>query len=326
MDIKELKKSVSDGDIKNLYLFYGEEEYLIKLYISQIKAKIIDNPSLEDLNFSMFDEFDEKGFTDAINTLPAFAERKLIVYNQTGIFEKPGAAKEFLISELPEIPDYATVVFREKNIDKKQKKLLSAVEKNGAAVEFSYMTDAQLKSWVNIMMNRLGKKMTVSNIEFLLKCTGSSMEVIENEVKKLCSFSENEVISHDEIDAIVTKSVENRIFELSDAILSKNSVKAYQILKELETLREEPIAICALIGRRMTDIYKVKSASPQNRTPQKLGMKPYPIKLYSNIKINRNSLSNIIKLACECDLELKSSAMRKPQITLEKFIAKAILA
>lgn len=325
MDIKELKKSVADGDIKNLYLFYGEEEYLIKLYISQIKGKVIDNPSLEDLNFAMFDEFTQKGFTDAINTLPAFAEKKLIVYNQTGIFKEPGASKDFLISELSDLPDYVTVIFREKSIDKKQKKLLAAVEKGGASVEFSYMTDAQLKSWVNIMINRLGKKMTVSNIEFLLRCTGSSMEVIENEVKKLCSYSKNEIISHEEIDEIVTKSTENRIFELSDAIIKKNSDKVFKILRELETLREEPIAICALIGSAMCSIYKVKSAAPQNRTPQKLGMKPYPIKLHANTKISRDRLSKIIKLFCECDRELKSSSLKKPITTLEKFISKAML-
>lgn len=325
MDIKELKKSVANGNIKNLYLFYGEEEYLIRMYISQIKSKIIANPALEDLNFMTFNEFTQKGFTDAINTLPAFSEKKLIVYNQTGVFKEPGSNKDFLISELPEIPDYATVIFREKSIDKKQKKLLSSVEKIGSSVEFSRMTDAQLKSWVNIMITRLGKKMTVSNIEFLLRCTGSSMEVIENEVKKLCSFSENEIISHDEIDKIVTKSTENRIFELADAIISRNPDKVYKILKDLEALREEPIAICALTGSTMCSIYKVKSASPQNRTPQKLGMKPYPIKLYTNTKINRVRLSEIIKLFCECDRELKSSSMKKPSITLEKFITKAML-
>ena len=105
MDIKELKKTVSEGNIKNLYLFYGEEEYLVKLYISQIKEKIIDNPALEDLNYIVFDEFNQKSFEDAISTLPAFAEKKMIVFNQTGIFKEPGAAKDFLISELSDIPE-----------------------------------------------------------------------------------------------------------------------------------------------------------------------------------------------------------------------------
>lgn len=325
MDIKELKKTVSEGNIKNLYLFYGEEEYLVKLYISQIKAKIIDNPALEDLNYIVFDEFNQKSFEDAISTLPAFAEKKMIVFNQTGIFKEPGAAKDFLISELSDIPEYAVVVFREKTIDKKQKKLLGAVEKYGEAVEFNYMTDSQLKSWVNIMINRLGKKITVGNIEFLLRCTGNSMEVIENEIKKLCSYSKNEVITHEEIDEIVTKSTDNRIFELSKAILNKESDKSYQILKELSILREEPIAICALIGKTLSEIYRVKSALPQNRTPQKLGMSPYPIKLYTNMRINREVLSKAIKLFCECDMELKSSSLKKPQMTLEKFVTKAIL-
>ena len=325
MTVQELKTSVAEGNIKNVYLFYGEEEYLIKMYISQIKNAVITNPALEDLNYSVFEKFNKDEFEDAVNTLPAFADKKLIVFNETGVFKDPGKAdKEYLESAIPELGDHVTVIFRETAIDSRLKKLTGAVEKSGAIVKFDYMTEKQLKSWINVMTSKQGKRISIPNMEYLLSCVGTSMSAIENEVKKLCSFAEKEIISKEDIDDIVTKSLENRVFQLSDSIISKNTEKALQIINELRLLKEEPIKTAALVSKNLCDIYKVKTASPQNLTPQKLGMHPYAIKTNSKSSVSKNFISKLIHMLADTDEKMKSSPLDSWTL-LEHFVTKASL-
>ncbi len=319
MNINQLKASVSEKKIENLYLFYGPEDYLIRLYISQIKDIVISNKSLEDLNFVRFEKFSEKSFEEAVSTPPVFSEKKLVLFDETGVFKSPSAdAKKFLEENLPEIPDFVTVIFREESIDKRQKKLLEAVEKKGASVEFERMTEEQLKSWINILVSKNGKKISVGSIEYFIQCVGTSMSAIENEVGKLCSFSKNEVISKEDIDNIVTKSIENRIFELSGAITSKNTAKTFKILSELKLLREEPIRITALIAKNFCDMYAVKSASP--RSIKSLKMHPYAVKLHQNAKISRKKIGEIISDLAVADEKMKSSPVDS-WLILEHFVS-----
>lgn len=323
MTINELKTSLASGDIKNFYLFYGEEEYLIKLYIARIKDAVITNPALADLNYSVYESFDTGIFEDAVNTLPAFSDKKLVIFTETGIFKSPDkASKEYLESALADLPDHVTVIFREKEIDSRLKKLLGAAEKAGATVKFDYMTEAQLKTWINSMVTKQGKKISAPNIEYLISCVGSSMATIENETKKLCSFAKQDIISKQDIDEIVTKSLENRVLQLSDSILSKNTDKAFTIISELKLLKEEPIKVAALISTNICNMYKVKSAAQNNRTPQKLGMHPYVIKLNSQSPVKRNTLSKLISELSSTDEKMKSTP-HDSWLLLEHFIIKA---
>lgn len=321
MNINELKASISEGNFKNVYLFYGEEEYLIRLYIARIKEAVISNPALSDLNLITLSEFDIKEFEENINTLPAFSDKKLIIFDETGVFKAPlKADKEYLEEALLNIPDYVTVIFRETSIDARLKKLIGTVEKSGAAVKFDYMTEKQLKTWISSMAAKQSKKISNETMEYLISCTGSSMSVIENEVSKLCSFAKEQIITREDVDEIVTKSIENRIFELSEAILKKNSGKAIEIISDLRALKEEPVKITALIAKNLCDLYKLKTALPENRTPQKLGMHPYVIKINSNYRISREKLAFLIEKLTIADEKMKSAAIDS-WVILERFIA-----
>ena len=325
MTVNELKASLSGEDIKNIYLFYGDEDYLIRLYISQIKNAVITNPALADLNYSVYDSFDKNVFEDAVNTLPAFADKKLIVFDETGVFKSPNKFdKEYLEEFIPELPEHVTIIFRESSIDSRLKKLTGAVEKQGAIVKFDYMSEQQLKSWINVMTSKQKKRISIPNMEYLISCTGSSMSVIENEVKKLCSFAKNEIISKQDIDEIVTKSLENRVFQLSDSIMSKNTDKAFRIINELRLLKEEPIKTTALIATNLCNIYKVKTSDPQNRTPQKLGMHPYAIKLNSQLSVKKETVAQLISMLSDTDEKMKSSPLDSWTL-LEHFITQASL-
>ena len=88
MTYEELKSSIKDGKIAPLYIFQGQEEFLIEHMIGEIKKALIEEWS-EMMNFKSYAELppvNEAG--DFLETLPVMAERKLAVSGKItfGIF------------------------------------------------------------------------------------------------------------------------------------------------------------------------------------------------------------------------------------------------
>ena len=312
-----LKQELSRGLIRPVYLFYGNEPYLIRQYCRQITRLVVPEDSLADFNLYRTDKIDPDQLEQFLQTPPVFAEKKLLILRDTGVFKSPKAAdKDFLMQLLSQPPEYACIVFAEQAIDKKQKKLLALTE----PVECNQLTEAQLKSWINILVQRQQKKITVKTMEYLISCCGTGMEHLEHEINKLCSGTQEQIITPAQIDKIAIKSVENRIFDLSKAVLDKNGATAFSILEDLKALRESPIKIIGFLSKSFCDIYKIKHCPAPS--PQTTGLHPYVVKLHTATarKLSDKELCRLISLTAQCDTALKSSAVTD-WISLETCVA-----
>lgn len=304
----ELFKEIQEEKIRNLYLLYGEETFLIHLYTEQIRNVLLKNdPSGFNLTVFEGDAYSSEDILEAIETYPILSERKLIVLKDTKIFKSPSEAKKsFWEDTLQHIPDYVTVIFCEESISKVYKKLLGAVEKNGAVIELKHPDPRELQKWINRQFSQNGKKITVANINHIIDLCPPSMEHILREVEKISSYvGEREIVSKEDIEAIITPSAENRIFELTDAIFEPNAKKAFAIYQDLKLLKETPYKIISILGKNFSTIYKIKVSSDTAG----LKMHPYVIKKYTAIakKTDMERLRSILKLCEKCDISLKSS-------------------
>lgn len=74
--LARLKKELAAGVIGRFYLFYGEEAYLREHYIGQIKKRLVAD---DENNFCCLTgkACTPKALTEAVESFPLFAERKL---------------------------------------------------------------------------------------------------------------------------------------------------------------------------------------------------------------------------------------------------------
>lgn len=145
----KIKEQIKEGKLGNLYLFFGDESYIKEVYLGKIK-KVVDDGGFPDFNHIIIDEkdLDEDAVNDALESFPMFAENKLVVIKNSGIFSKPKEdVKKFWEKRLKEIPDYVTLVFDEEAIDKRSA-LYKLVSKIGMCVEFEYLKDVDIASWI----------------------------------------------------------------------------------------------------------------------------------------------------------------------------------
>ena len=77
--LQELKNALKNKAPERLYIFHGEEVFLLNHYLGQMKKLLLD-PLTESFNFHRMNQetFDMRGFIDAVENLPMMAEATLV--------------------------------------------------------------------------------------------------------------------------------------------------------------------------------------------------------------------------------------------------------
>jgi len=138
--IQQLKKGLSAGTIGSLYVFYGEEGYLKKHYLQQLKD-LCGGP-FEAFNTVILDgeQVSVQALTDAVDSIPMGSEKKLVVVRDYKLMQPTGDLKEFLPQLLASLPEYVCLVFYFDTVEFKPDKRLNLwkiLESNGQVIEFA---------------------------------------------------------------------------------------------------------------------------------------------------------------------------------------------
>lgn len=257
--MKKIDNDIKDGRIKRAYLLYGEERYLIRQYRDKLKKAIVTED--DTMNFSNFEgtEINQKEIIDLAETLPFFAEKRLIIMEDTGLFKKGG---EDLAEYLPSAPESTFFVFVEEEVDKRSKMYKAIGKSEGAAIEFSQQSDDTLARWVGGRIKKEGKGMTQAAYNLFIAKTGSDMENIDKELEKLlCYCLEKDTIEEADVEAITTEQIQSKVFDMVDAISNHKQKVALDLYYDLLALKEPAMRIMFLITRQFQMLMIVKSMS-----------------------------------------------------------------
>ena len=264
--MKTLAADIKSGNYKKVYLICGEEEYLKLNYKNQFIRAVAGDDTM---NLGIYEgkNFDVNEVIDTAETFPFFAERRLIVMEDTGLFKSGG---EELAEYMSEIPDSTIFLFVEQNVDKRSK-MYKAVKANGYICEISRQTEKDLSLWAARIFAKDGKKITNADMSYLIANVGTDMEVLSREIEKLISYDLNKkIISKEDIDAVCVKQLNVRIFDMVDAISVKNQKKTLDCYYELIAEKEPPMRILFMVARQFHLILQAKDLSARGMSKDQI--------------------------------------------------------
>ncbi len=277
--MKTIDEDIRLKKFQNIYLFYGSENYLKQQYKQKLKQALI--PPDDTINFSRFEgqHADPQAIIDLAETLPFFADYRLIVVEDSGFFKN---SCETLANYLPNLPSSTILVFTESEVDKRGK-MYKAANKSGRAIEFAQQNEQLLTRWILGRLKRENKKITQNVLQLFLSKTGSDMGNIDKELEKLLCYTLNkEVIDATDVNAICTEQVTNQIFEMVHAIGKRNQKRALSLYYDLLALKEAPMRILYLINRQfriLLDLKSMQKAGLDAKTmASKAGIPPFAVK------------------------------------------------
>ena len=310
--MKSLQEDIKNQNFKGVYLFFGEEDYLKQQYKGRMKNALC--PEEDTMNFSLFQgkKTEPKAVIDLAETMPFFAERRVIFLEDTGFFKNQ-------CQDLPEymasLPEYLCMVFVESEVDKRSR-MYKAVKKYGRAVEFVRQDSSTLMRWVLGILKREGKKITQRDMELFLERTGTDMGNIENELEKLLSYTMGrEVITASDIKEVCTMQITNHIFDMLRAVTEKKQKKALDLYYDLLALKEPPMRILFLLARQFNLILQVKELSgegyDQSATAKRTGLQPFVVRNYMAYarKYGTQELRDMVQECVELETKVKTGKM-----------------
>jgi DNA polymerase-3 subunit delta len=322
--MKTIDNDIKMGQLKNVYLLYGTEDYLKRQYRDKLKHALVEPD--DTMNFSAYEgkDINPKELIDLSETLPFFKEKRMILVENSGFFKN---SCDDLAEYMSQVPESTCFVFVEEEVDKRSK-LFKAASRAGSAVEFETPKEDMLIRWILGRIQREGKKITQSMMQLFLSKTGSDMENIDKELEKLiCYTLDKTEISAADVEAICTGQTENKIFEMIDAISAKNQKKALDLYYDLLALKEAPMRILFLIARQFQNLLLIKSMSakgyPAVSIAKTAGMPSFAVQ--KNLRqagaFKINQLKEAIEDCGQAEEDVKTGRMAD-QLAVELLIVK----
>lgn len=322
--MKTIDEDIKTGQFKQMYLLYGTESYLKKQYKDKLKNALA-MPD-DNMNFTAFEgkNSNPKEIIDLAETLPFFAERRVILIEDSGFFKN---SCEDLAEYLSEVAPATYFIFVEEEVDKRSK-MYKAVKKQGSIVEFVAQSEELLTRWILGRLKKEGKNITGSVMQQFLSKTGTDMGNIDRELEKLiCYTLGRDVITAEDVEAVVTEQTTNKIFDMVNAIAEHNQKKALDLYYDLLTLKEPPMRIMFLITRQFQILLNIRDMSARgldNQTMAKVaGVPPFAVK--RNVTQAKGFTMTQLKQALRDGVELEESVktgQMNDQMAVELFIMK----
>ena len=319
--MKRITEDIKTGNFRRLYLILGQESYLRIQYRDMLKNAMVS----DDMNCNIYEGADihMPELIDQAETMPFFADRRLIIIQNSGLLKSGG---EELAAYLPTSPEGTCFIICESESDKRSK-LYKTCQNMGIVVSADTPDELTLKKWVNKMLADSGKRMTERDIEYFLKTVGTDMFLIKNETEKLISYcADKDIVNAKDVDIICVPQINDRIFDMVDAIGNRNRKKALDLYYDLLALRESPYRILSLVSRQFNLLLQTKELLLKNASKQELLSKvPLP-QYYVNKYIDQTrqfdmkALKEGLEMCVEADASIKSGNM-KDSLSIELLIS-----
>lgn len=273
--MRNINEDIKKAEYKKIYLLYGDEDYLKKQYKNKLKNAICGDDTM---NYSYFegkgcDAAEIKGICE---TLPFFADRRLVIIENSGFFK---SANDTINEYIENVPDSTCIVFVESEVDKRSK-LFKKVKDIGYICEMAEQNQAALEKWIVGILNQNGMKITKNTLEKFLDSVGNDMECISKELEKLiCYVMGREVVTDADVEAVCTVQISSRIFDMIDAMSNKNRAKALALYNDMMALKEPPMRILFMLARQFNIMLQVhellKKGVAAGEIASKVGIQPF---------------------------------------------------
>jgi DNA polymerase-3 subunit delta len=276
-----------------VYLFYGEEGYLIQ----QSAGKVIDAllaPEERDFNLiSLESDPPVAELLHLVESAPFFGERKVVVVRNSKLFqasrrkasdsEDSGSAEAAegeageegkddsdstdprLLQLLTRMPQYTTLIFVAVKADKRRK-LLKLVSQYGSVRElnpFRPMDEREIRTWVEDKSAELGKRLHREAMDYMMAVV-STMNLIprgflSSEIEKAALFAgDDAVIGKKALEEVMAAVPEISAFAMTDALARRNVGQALARMEELFVSKEPPLKIIGLLAYNVRRWWQVR--------------------------------------------------------------------
>lgn len=310
------------------YVVYGEEQYQVKKMIHAIIKKEVGNS--DDMNTMQYDatQVSIDVILEDAETIPFFADKKVIIVNRANFLSASNDTEIDLTrleGYLSKPLDTSVLILSGSfaKLDTRKK----IVKKLSSLCEVHVCNKLDKGSLPPFLKEEITKrKIDITPAAYRLLCERLPFDigVIHHELDKLELYQKQ--IGEDVVKQLVTRSLEEDVFTLVNAVVEKNMKRCFQIWKDLQVLNKDPIYLIALIAAQFHLLYQVKAAMikgmrGQDEIAKNLNVHPYRVKLAIPVcqRLSIDEILTVLHHLAELDQNIKAGRIDK-KLGFEMFL------
>ncbi|MBQ6059252.1 MAG: DNA polymerase III subunit delta [Clostridia bacterium] len=268
-NVAVLRRDLKAGILRSPYLFYGEEEYLKRHYIGEIRTLLQTRFGSHD-TVSFREDFSADAFADAVETPPFSAGSRLILLEEVEPALLPKEDLAAFKALLGDLPDEVAVVicygddFLEGPIDrsKRREARIKELAKLCFSVEFPLQSPAALTNWAGRRLAAQGIVADQDALDYLLFLCDNRMTALIKELEKLAALcAQTQRVTKANVAEIVMPSSESDMYEVVSCMTAHDYDKALTKLDACRKNREAPTAVTAALGGAFCELLFAKTAA-----------------------------------------------------------------
>lgn len=312
MNLMELKKSIADNKLNNLYIFTGDEIAVLNIYLDKM-VKLFDGKVFYPENLS-----------SAVGRLKSnsllYKDKYLYIIRD----DKDVLSAEKIWNSLKsgKFQHGNTIIFVYNTLDKRGKFFKEFTD---YVVFFEALSTEILLKYVNKDLS-----LSKNRAEYLINICQNSYNKLLLEMDKISTLSQSLGIDHNaSFDMCIQNNAfyippNGEIFDLLNAILKGNPKDAYRQLQMFVQRGDSPLAIISLLHSNLKAILQVQCAKGLKDVGQVTGLNGFQIKNANNFvgMYSDTELIRMIRINRFCEKCIKQTGLIDQDMILDFMMVK----
>lgn len=316
------RRLAAEGPWTSVYILTGSETFLIQEAIDRLmKAGAPEGP--DDFNFSAFDAKEDNAddVIIACDMLPMFKDRRLVRLRNLDAWKQGDLTT---LANWVENPlDSTLLIITTNGVDQRLNAMKRIIQAPATCfVSFDELDTNDTIQWVGRRaQNKYRLRMTLQVAGQIVEYVGVGLDALDRALERLSLYvgkrEEGEFadISAEIVDEIVADSRIRSVFEMTDALTTRDLARSVKIFRQMQLHGESPQGALSLIARQFRGILVAQEMSRGNldkgQAAQLIGCPPFAVDNYLKHarSFRRDHLLTILQAITKTDHLLKSSRL-----------------
>ena len=231
MDHKSILKELKSGNYSPVYFLQSEEPYYIDVIVDYIENSILDEGEKSFNQVTLYGkETDFKQVIDQSLQFPMMASHRVVVVKEAQEMSSLIKLADYIAQPSPQT--ILVLAHKHKKLDKRKKKIWTALKKNAVVLDTKKIYDNQVPGLISGMAKEKNINLSPKIANMIAEHLGANLSKINNELDKLSlNLDSSTAVTMEHVETYIGISKDYNVFELQKALGMRDKSKAYKIIE-----------------------------------------------------------------------------------------------
>lgn len=279
-------------------LYHGNSTYLsLEEVHSHLKKLKDENPTIS-ADILEADSKTPMEIVDFLTSPSLFSTKRIILIKRLYRNKEKAILTEALVEILKEGKNDDQIIIWEDQKIRSNTKYYKFFKKNKAVEELNELNKRTFFTWLRKELDKQGLKIDQSVIKKLAERTNYDPERCKNEIEKFKLHNQDRIIREEDIEELTADTLEEEIWDLTDAINIQDKERSITILERLTSQGVDANYILSMLARNLRLLYLTKTLDEEGKGYKEISsaLKIPPFTTPSLIKASKQYSEEKIKL------------------------------